>query len=123
MPPGEVRRVGGIFEAVVNARQPIERLENTNRHKDGRLVVLETSAAPIFDGEGCFKGYRGTDRNVTEQKRQEEQLRKLLDELKRSNQELEQFAYVASHDLQEPLRMVSSYTQLLGRALSGSTGR
>jgi PAS domain S-box-containing protein len=75
MPPDEARRVAGLFTPLAATRQPFTLLEHTNRHKTGRLVVLETSGTPIFDSHGVFRGYHGIDRDITDRKRAEEALR------------------------------------------------
>ena len=74
MPPEEVARVAPEFGRLVAAGLPILRLENINRHKDGKTIVLETSGVPLFDGAGNLLGYRGMDRDITERKRAEAEL-------------------------------------------------
>ncbi len=66
----------------------------------------------LISGETIWNGWI---RDIADQKNSELILKNTMEQLKKSNEELEQFAYVASHDLQEPLRMVSSFTQLLQR--------
>jgi light-regulated signal transduction histidine kinase (bacteriophytochrome) len=115
MTPEAVDRWRDEMYDMVRHREQFSGIENASVHKDGHVVILETSGRPILDSEGNLQGYRGINRDITDRKRADERLSELLDELQRSNKELEQFAYVASHDLQEPLRMISSYTQLLER--------
>ncbi|MFI5295260.1 MAG: PAS domain S-box protein [Thermodesulfovibrionales bacterium] len=75
MPPEEAKRLRKTFASAAGRREPLISLENTNLHKDGHLVVLETSGLPFFDAGGKFLGYRGIDRDITERKRVEDALR------------------------------------------------
>ena len=87
--------------------------------KDGSRFYASVVLNALRDETGRLQGFVKITRDITARKKSEEQLLKTVGELKRSNDELQQFAYVASHDLQEPLRMVASYTQLLADRYKG----
>ncbi|MGE5351818.1 MAG: PAS domain S-box protein [Acidobacteriota bacterium] len=84
-----------------------------------RIRHIATISEPVSDSSGDLVKVFGTIIDITDRKLAQARLEKTLKELERSNVELEQFAYVASHDLQEPLRMMHSYAELLEKRYKG----
>lgn len=125
------------FRAVHGSNCPPEFCPHSKLLMDGKEHIEEVyeenlgghfivTASPIYNENGSVVGSVHVARDITERRQIEDELKQaldskenLLEELKRSNKELEQFAYIASHDLQEPLRMVSNFLMLLERRYKG----
>ena len=101
---------GGLAEGTT-----VITFENRYRCKDGSYRWISWNSYPLMEEKLIFAAAR----DITERNNAEEQIARQAKELTRSNAELEQFAYVASHDLQEPLRMVASYTELIAKRYKG----
>jgi PAS domain S-box-containing protein len=104
------------------AGERIERFDTWHQRPDGRHVAVSVTVSPLVGGDGEVKGLATSVEEITDRimlTAQVEDVHRMLEKqyaaLGRSNRDLEQFAYVASHDLSEPLRAMTGFVQLLER--------
>jgi PAS domain S-box-containing protein len=111
-PPDRADEMPAILERIKRGER-VEHFESVRRGKDGRLVNVSLTVSPILDFSGKIVGASKIARDITERVLAVESIAQQADRLARSNANLQQFSYAASHDLQEPLRTVVTFTQLL----------
>jgi PAS domain S-box-containing protein len=119
--PGEILRSKEEWGQALKDQDSYLR-ESIITTKDGKTRLLETYGKVIRDESGAATRVIGTSKDITRLKEYERELEWKVKELERSNAELEEFAYVASHDLQEPLRKIIIYSERLNLQLENNIG-
>ena len=108
--------------AVLNGTKTMVNVEEPGATPDGREIWLETTKVPLMGPDGKAIGIVGVSTDITKRKADEEKLRHFARQLQRSNEELQSFASVASHDLQEPLRKIQAFGDRLRARFTGQLG-
>lgn len=116
MPPEEVERLQPSFTQIWHARSRIKDMENWCSSRDGRRVLLVTNGVPILDGDGELVGYRGIDRDITEQRMIEQQLNH-----SRKLESVGRLAGGVAHDFNSKLSVIMGYSELVREELPDTT--
>jgi hypothetical protein len=100
----------------------VDHFETIRVRKDGSQLNISLTISPVRDSHGKIIGASKIARDITHRVQQDEALQKVNAALKQAIADLQQFAYSASHDLQEPLRIVVAYSELLKKKFAGQLG-
>jgi PAS domain S-box-containing protein len=132
LPEERANEESGILVQIA-AGESVKHFETVRVRRDGKRIDISTTISPIRDSRNAVVGVSNIARDITKSKADEREIRKLNQELasrvaeladanqvlERSNIELQQFAFIASHDLQSPLRSISGFVQLLKMEYEG----
>ncbi len=105
-------RLAPIFLSLVKSPAAFAAIENAHVHKDGHVIVIETSGVPFFDREGRFRGYHGIGRDITERKRVLEELQSAKDKAEAANRAKSAFLANMSHEIRTPMNGVIGMAEL-----------
>jgi PAS domain S-box-containing protein len=114
IPPDRQQEEPGIL-ARLRRGERVDHFETIRRRKDGTQLDISLTISPVRDRTGKIVGASKIARDITERKKAEAARKRVTDDLRLANEDLEQFAFSASHDLQEPLRSVKIYSELLAQ--------
>lgn len=117
--PADFERCMDTYMRAFNARESFEMEYRLRRH-DGAYRWILDRGSPRYSPAGVFAGFIGSCIDITDRKESEDQTRELAARLNKTNQHLERLLYAASHDLREPIRMVTSFLSLAERKLGGN---
>lgn len=122
IPPERLSEEIDILRHIARGER-VEHFDTIRMRKDGTRINVSLMISPVRNAAGIIVGASKVVRDITERVRQDEALREVNIVLRRANVDLEYFAYSASHDLQEPLRMVATYSELLRRKFGDQFGK